>query len=142
MSMAVSMLLAFATWTLLLLLFTIGVYRWGLILMRRAGPADFPADQVEGAEWYRRAMRAHANCVENLPVFGAIVFALTVSNAGGPVTDLVCVVVVIARIVQSLIHVSFVQSNLVVSVRFTFFTIQLVCFLSLIWVIVSSGAMA
>ena len=66
-------LLGFAAWTVLLLLSTIGVYRWSRILTGRVQIRDFRADQVEGDEWYRRAMRAHANCIENLPVFGVIV---------------------------------------------------------------------
>jgi len=135
MSIPVATLLAFATWTVLLLLFTVGIYRWSRILTRRAGPADFPADQIEGEDWYKRSMRAHANCVENLPVFGAIVFALTVSMTGSPTTDVLCVVVVIARVLQSLTHVAFVQGNRVVSIRFTFFLIQILCFLMLIWVV-------
>ena len=78
-----SMLLGFAAWTVLLLALTIGVYRWVLIFSGRAQVNAFRADQVEGADWYKRAMRAHANCVENLPVFCAIVFALYVSGVVG-----------------------------------------------------------
>lgn len=37
MSLSAWMLLAFATWTLLLLMATIGVYRWSHILMGRTG---------------------------------------------------------------------------------------------------------
>lgn len=74
MTVPVWMLLGFATWTVLLLLFTIGIYRWSRILSGRVPIRQFPADAVGGEEWYRRATRAHANCIENLPVFGAIVF--------------------------------------------------------------------
>lgn len=38
----------------------------------------------------------------------------------------------IARVVQSLIHVSHVQTDAFVAVRFSFFSIQVVCFLALI----------
>ena len=71
-----SMLVGFAAWTLLLLLATVGVYRFGHILRGRAGMGDFPADRVEGQGWYVRAMRAHANCIENLPVFAVLVYAV------------------------------------------------------------------
>ena len=70
------MLVGFATWTVLLLLATVGVYRWSRILTGRMPIRSFRADQIEGADWYIRAMRAHANCVENLPVFGAIVLGV------------------------------------------------------------------
>ena len=76
MTVPVWMLLGFAAWTVILLSATVGVYRWCRILTGRVQIRDFRADQVEGEDWYRRAMRAHANCVENLPVFGAIVLAL------------------------------------------------------------------
>jgi MAPEG family len=62
-------LLGFAAWTLLTLFTTIGVYRWIRILTGRAAIAEWRADEVQGSEWYRRALRAHMNCVENLPVY-------------------------------------------------------------------------
>jgi uncharacterized MAPEG superfamily protein len=98
---------------------------------------NFRADQIEGAEWYKRAMRAHANCIENLPVFGAIVFALYVGNVTGTLVDGLAVVILVARVMQSLVHVCFEQSNAVASVRFGFFSVQIVGFLWLLGIIVS-----
>src|SRR4051812_41605964 len=60
------MLLGFAAWTLILLLTTVGAYRLSRVFRGRAGMSAFPADRVEGKDWYLRSMRAHANCVENL----------------------------------------------------------------------------
>ena len=136
MTTPIWMLLGFATWTVLLLSFTIGVYRWTLIFSGRAQVNAFRADQVEGADWYKRAMRAHANCIENLPVFGAIVFALYVSGVGGGTVDALCIGVVVARILQSLTHVCFRQTNLVATVRFAFFFAQLASFIALILILV------
>jgi len=130
-------LLGFAAWTLVLLLATVGVYRWSLILTGRAPIRNFRADQIEGSDWYRRAMRAHANCIENLPVFGAIVFALYVGNVSGDLVNKLAVAVLIARVAQSLVHVCFVQSNTVASIRFAFFFVQIVAFLWLIGIIVA-----
>ena len=132
MTVPVWMLLAFATWTVVLLLATVGVYRWSRILTGRVAIKDFRADQVEGDDWYKRAMRAHANCVENLPVFGAIVLALYAGDVRGSLVSWLCVAVVVARVAQSLIHVCLVPNNTVVSVRFTFFFVQLASFLTLI----------
>jgi MAPEG family len=70
-------LLGFAAWTLLLLFATVGVYRWTRILTGRATIAAWRVDEPQGSEWYRRAVRAHMNCVENLPIYTAIVVALT-----------------------------------------------------------------
>jgi len=139
MTVPIWMLLGFATWTVILLLFTVGVYRWSRILTGRAAIRDFRADQVEGEEWYRRAMRAHANCIENLPVFGAIVFALYVSGIGGPTVSFLSITVLVARVVQSLVHVCLLQTNLVASVRFAFFFVQIASFLALIMMVVRHG---
>ena len=136
MTIPVWMLLGFATWTALLLLFTIGLYRWTRIFSGTVPIRDFPADASGGAEWYRRATRAHANCIENLPVFGAIVFALYVGNVGGALVDALAVAVLAARIVQSTVHVCFVHTNTVASVRFGFFFVQFICFLWLTGIIV------
>jgi uncharacterized MAPEG superfamily protein len=129
MTLPVLMLVGFAAWTVLLLLSTIGVYRWSRILTGRVAIGSFRADQIEGADWYRRAMRAHANCVENLPVFGAIVFGLHVGNVAGAVVDALAVAVLVGRIMQSLVHVCFAQTNPVTAIRFGFFFLQIVSFL-------------
>jgi len=140
MTMPTWMLLGFATWTIVLLASTIGIYRWFHIFAGRAPVNGFPADQPEGADWYKRAMRAHANCIENLPVFGAIVLALHVSAAGGVVADLASIAVLMARVMQSLVHVCLPQTSSVVAVRFTFLMVQLVGFFTLIGVIVDHAA--
>ncbi len=136
MTVPMWMLLGFAAWTVLLLLCTVGVYRWSRILTGRVPIRDFRADQVEGDDWYRRAMRAHANCIENLPVFGAIVLALYVSGISGPIVNYLSISVLVTRAVQSLVHVCFVQTNSAVAVRFTFFSVQIFSFLVLIVMVV------
>jgi uncharacterized MAPEG superfamily protein len=133
----VAMLLGFAAWTLLLLLATVGVYRWSRILSGRAPIRSFRADRIEGADWYARAMRAHANCVENLPVFGAIVLGLYVTGITSPLVDALAKCVLVARVCQSLVHVAFEQTNTAVSVRFAFFFVQIASFLWLIGIIVT-----
>jgi len=130
MTLPVWMLVGFAAWTVLLLLATVGVYRWSRILTGRVAIRSFRADQIEGADWYKRAMRAHANCVENLPVFGAIVLGLYAGNVAGALVNALAVAVLVARIMQSLEHVCFVQTNTVTSLRSGFFFVQIV---SILW---------
>ena len=132
MTIPMWMLLGFATWTLLLLMATVGVYRWVGILFSSVPIASFRSDRLEGEDWYRRGTRAHANCVENLPVFGVIVFVITALDVNGAVVNYLSTLVLIARVCQSLVHVSHEQTNAFVAVRFTFFSVQLVCFLALI----------
>jgi uncharacterized membrane protein YecN with MAPEG domain len=136
-TLPILMLLGFAAWTLLLLVATVGIYRWSLILTGSAAIASFRADASDGAGWYQRGTRAHANCIENLPVFGAIVFALQAAEASGALVDALSVAIVAARIVQSLVHTCFVQTDRVVSIRFSFYTVQAVSFLLLIGSIVA-----
>jgi uncharacterized MAPEG superfamily protein len=140
MTVPVWTLLGFATWTVLLLAATVGVYRWSRIFTRRGSIRDFRGDHVEGEDWYKRAMRAHANCIENLPVFGAIVFALYVGGVSSATTNFLAGVVLAARIAQSLVHVAFVQTNTAVSIRFSFFSLQLASFLWLTGIIIRSVA--
>ena len=125
-------LLGFAAWTLALLMATVGVYRWGNILFAKAAIASFRSDALEGAGWYQRGTRAHANCIENLPVFGAIVYLITIIGLQGPMVDALCIATLAARVCQSTVHISHKQTIAFVAVRFTFYSVQLVSFLVLI----------
>ena len=136
MSIPVWVLLAFAVWTMLVLMLTVGIYRWGLVFAGRAEVKEFRADRVEGSDWYRRSMRAHLNCIENLPVYGAIVLVIVVSGAGSSTLDILALTLMGARVMQTLIHVSFVQTNFVAVLRFGFFFVQLICMLSMAALIV------
>lgn len=121
-------LLLFAGWTVAVLFASVGIYRWSHILLGRKQIREFPADRIEGADWYRRAMRAHANCVENLPVYGAIVVAALAVDAGAPALNVLAGVVLAARVIQSTIHIAFAETNAAVAARFAFYAAQIVCF--------------
>jgi len=138
MTLPVWMLLGFATWTVLLLLATVGIYRWSRILTGRVPISEFRAEQLEGKDWYKRSMRAHANCTENLPVFGALVFALYAGDVASATVNVLTVAILAARIMQSLVHVCLLQTNAVVSVRFGFFFVQIVSFLWLVAIIAAN----
>ena len=127
MTIPVWVLLLFAGWTLATLLTTVGVYRWSRILTGRAALSEFRADEPHGSAWYRRAMRAHANCVENLPVYAAVVVAIVASGARSSALDTLAVVLLAARVSQTVTHVAFEQTDVVVAIRFAFFFVQLVC---------------
>ena len=87
-------------------------------------------DVPQGADWYQRTMRAHMNCVENLPVFAAIVLSAYALGRPG-VADGVASYVLGARLAQSTVHLIGVNHWLVF-VRGTLFTIQVVLFLYMI----------
>jgi len=135
MPFPVWMLLGFAMWTVTVLLLTVGIYRWSRILTGRVAMKDFRGDKVEGDDFYLRAMRAHANCIENLPVFGAIVLALYVGNVSSSAINIMAGIVLVARMLQTTVHVAFVQTNGIALLRFIFFFAQLICFVGMVAVI-------
>lgn len=126
-SMPVVSLLAFTAWTLALVVFGIGVARIGAVVTGRARPNEFPADQPHGSERYRRLLRAHLNCVENLPIFAVIVFAAEVVGRHEPLLDQLALAVVVARVLQSSVHIAS-GGNLAAQVRFAFFGVQVIAF--------------
>lgn len=129
MSVPLWVLLGFAVWTIVVLMAGIGIRRWARILTGRAQLTEFPADTPHGSIPYRRAMRAHANCVENLPVYGAIVVTTYTAQVGEPLVDSLAIIVIVARMCQSLVHMSLIETNVTVLIRFLFFFTQLVAML-------------
>src|SRR5689334_16041877 len=125
-------LLGFAAWTLALLMATVGVYRWGNILFAKAAIASFRHDAPEGAGWYQRGTRAHANCIENLPVFAVVVYVISIVGVRGVLVDALCISTLLARVIQSCVHIAHEQTNAFVAVRFSFYSVQLVSFLVLL----------
>ncbi len=124
-------LLGFATWTLLLVLVGIGPYRVGSVVLKKAHPGSFPATTPHGPSWYQRLMRAHANCVENLPVFASVVLVGAVTGYTSPTFDTLAQVVLGARICQSVAHISSGR-GLVINIRFGFFLTQVI---SVLWMV-------
>jgi uncharacterized MAPEG superfamily protein len=130
-------LLGFAVWTMLVVVVGIGLPRVSAVLARRAAPKSFVADVPHGSERYRRTMRAHANCVENLPIFAVLVLiARSISLESTPF-ELLAMAVLPARIAQTLVHVAS-GSNQAVLVRFWFFSTQVVCFAVMAIILVAS----
>src|SRR5215213_1760075 len=127
MNVPVFVLLGFAAWTLLTLFGSIGVYRWNRILTGRASIAEWRADATQGSERYQRAMRAHMNCLENLPIFGALVVALMATGLQSPSVDALSVALLIARIEQTLVHIVAPPMNAWAALRFALFFVQIIC---------------
>jgi uncharacterized MAPEG superfamily protein len=120
-------LLGFAVWTLLVLFGTVGVYRWSRILTGRVRISEWQADLPQGSDWYQRAMRAHMNCIENLPVYTAIVVALVATGLQSSTIDRLAITMLIARVGQTLVHIVLTPTNAVSSVRFALYFVQAAC---------------
>src|SRR3954453_1703245 len=114
----VMVLLGFAAWTLLTLFGSIGVYRWSRILTGRASIAEWRADIPQGSGWYQRAMRAHMNCVQNLPVYAALLLVLLATGLHSSTIDRLAVAMLAARIGQTLAHIILPATNAAASLRF------------------------
>ena len=119
-------LLGFAAWTLLLV-FAVFLYR-GLRFMGGTPINHWPRRNkpVDDAPLVHRLEDAHANCLENLPIFAVIVLA---GAATGRLDDLQALApwVLMARIGQSLVHLSGTGPAQVL-VRATFWAAQLALF--------------
>lgn len=131
-------LMGFVAWTLLLLL-SIGGVRVVQILGGKARPSAFPAGVPHGGERYWRLNRAHMNCLENLPLFAAVVLIGAVIGADAPALDRLAQVYLLARVGQSVTHVSS-GSDSAVQVRFGFFSVQLVCLIAMMLLTVPARA--
>ena len=131
MKVPVLVLLGFAAWTLLTLFGTIGVYRWSRILTGRASIAEWRADQPQGSNCYQRAMRAHMNCVENLPIYTALVVALMATGLHSSTIDRLAIAILAARVGQTLAHILLPPTNAAASLRFAFFFAQAACMIAI-----------
>ena len=131
MTIPLWVMLGFAGWTLAVLTASIGVYRWSRILSGRATIAGWRAEATQGSEWYQRARRAHLNCVENLPVYGAVALAAALTGVGGRELDALALTFLAARIGQSLVHITRPQTEPVAALRFGLYFVQVVCVVSM-----------
>jgi len=130
-------LLAFAAWALILG-FSVVMSRFVLVLTGRKRPTEFPSGTQHGGDAYWRLNRAHANAVENLPIFAAIVLGGAALGVSSPRLATLSVVVVCARIVQSCFHVASGRGRIVM-LRGTAFVVQLA---GCAWMIVETFALA
>jgi uncharacterized membrane protein YecN with MAPEG domain len=119
-------LLGYVVWDLALVV-CILLARGGVILRGEKKINEFPSGVPHGGDRYWRLNRAHANVVENLPVVGALVLIGTAAHVHTPLYLTAPLVALGARVVQTVAHVSS-GSAAAVSVRFTGFAAQLVCF--------------
>jgi uncharacterized MAPEG superfamily protein len=113
--------LGYAAWTLTLLIAIAG-HRLVLALGGRRQANSFSPWGDDVSPFSARLCRAHANCVENLPIFAAIV-TVAVLTGGSQVTDPLALWVLAARVAQSTVHLASTSTR-AVSVRFAFMAVQ------------------
>ncbi len=124
MGMSLWSLLGFAAWTLLLIL-TLVVYRTGTVVTGKRRANSWARNQPsQDPELLQRLAHAHANCVENLPLFAAVILVAGLTNKL-ELTDPLAGWYLALRIGQSTVHI-IGTSHQQVSIRGSFFTLQLV----------------
>jgi uncharacterized MAPEG superfamily protein len=122
MNPSLHVLVLYVAWTLALLLL-MEVMRSHLVLARRVPANAFRPDNANLSPFLQRLARAHANCLEGFPVFGAL---LLIAHLAGrnDVTDPLAYPFLVARVLQSTIHLAS-TSPAAVTLRFLFFAAQL-----------------
>lgn len=105
MSTAITVLLAFTALTIALAVIYVG-YRTALVLSRRAPANSWTqgAPSHEDPAWVIRFQNAHLNCLENLPLYAAVVLGAYVSGQLSLLEGLAWIYFG-ARVAQVLIHV-------------------------------------
>ena len=122
MSPTLLALLGFLSWTLLLLVL-MEVIRSKLVLTGEIPANGFNPGNSNLSPFMQRLARAHANCLEGLPIFGGLMLLAVVAGKSN-VTDPLAYALLAARIVQSAIHLLSTSST-AVTARFTAFALQL-----------------
>jgi len=122
MSTSALVLTLFIAWTLVLLVL-MEVVRSYLVLSGRTKSNEFRPDNANLSPFLQRLARAHANCIEGLPVFGGLLLIAIATGRAG-LTDSLAPWLLLARISQSITHLVSL-SVFAVNIRFFFFFVQL-----------------
>ncbi len=115
-------LTGFIAWTLALLVL-MELLRTRLVVLGKSAPNEFRPDNANLSLFMQRLARAHANCVESLPVFGGLLVVALVTTQTD-ITDKLAYLLLAARILQSSVHLVSLSAA-AVTVRFCLFAIQL-----------------
>ena len=121
-------LTGFVAWTLLLLVLMESL-RSRLVLLKAVPSNGFQPDNGNLSPFMQRLARAHANCLEGLPVFGGLLVIAALAGQTA-ITDPLALVLLGARVVQSLIHLASL-SVIAVNLRFSAFAVQML--IALYW---------
>ena len=128
LSVPLSCLLVFVVWTIALVL-ALTVVR--LRHLRRGGSVrDFGVPDDRWLGW--RLFRAHANCLENLPLLATVVLVAAVAGRAGSLLDGLAVVYLCVHVAPG--------AGLRFNVRFGFFVVQLACLVGFVVALVWSTA--
>lgn len=115
-------LTGFITWALLLLVLMESI-RSQLVLRGKVRANAFTPDNAGLSPFMQRLARAHANCIESLPIFGGLLL-VAIATDRTAITDPLAYLFLASRVVQSVIHLVSLSPS-AVTLRFTAFAVQL-----------------
>jgi len=133
MSKSALVLTLFISWALLLLVL-MEVLRSYLVVSGHVRSNEFNPENSNLSPFMQRLARAHANCVEGLPIFGGLLLVALVTGRT-EVTDTLAPWLLVARVVQSSIHLASL-SVVAVNARFTAFAAQIAIAVYWAWALV------
>ena len=121
MNATLTAFLGFVAWALFLVTL-MEFSRFKFILTGAVAANQFRPDNSNLPPFLQRLARAHANCIEGLPIFGGLLILAALTGRAS-ITDPLAYAFLAARILQSLIHISSV--SVVASwLRFFAFAVQ------------------
>lgn len=115
-------LTGFIAWALALLVVMETIRTW-LVLSGQVAANGFAPDNSGLSPFMQRLARAHANCIEGLPIFGGLL-AVAIMTSRAAVTDPLALWLLGARMLQSSIHLASTSAT-AVTLRFSVFAVQL-----------------
>ena len=115
-------LTGFIAWTLFLLI-VMEAIRSRMVVTKEVPANGFRPDNSNLSPFMQRLARAHANCLEGLPIFGGLMLVAVISGKSS-LTDPLAFVLLGARIVQSSIHLASLSPT-AVTFRFSAFAVQM-----------------
>ena len=130
MSASALAIIIFIGWALFLLVL-MEVFRSYLVVSRRVRSNEFKPDNSNISPFMQRLARAHANCVESLPLFGGLLLVALVTGRTAA-TDPLAPWLLGARVLQSSIHLAS-TSVVAVNARFAAFMLQVAIAVYWVW---------
>lgn len=121
MNYTIMALAGYIAWTMLLLL-AIAVFRAVYNKAKKRSSLQFSAGGEDVGGFGQRLTRAQANCYESFSFVGGTML-LALATGSAVITNGLALIVLLARIVQSSIHIVS-TSNTAISMRFVFFLVQ------------------
>jgi uncharacterized MAPEG superfamily protein len=134
-NVSATVLIGLAAWTLFLVIL-METLRARLIMTKVVAANEFKPDNSNLSPFMQRLARAHANCVESVPIFGILLITALLTNRAG-VTNPLAPWLLGARLVQSCVHLA--SSSVPASwVRFIAFAVQIAIAVYWSWALLMS----